>query len=96
MNRPVQHSRDLTTSVFLSGAASSDLFRIISGGPTIGPMPSYQNIPQEDRWALVHYIQSIFKPDYPQAPPSVDALAKPSKSGDVESSSATRDGPSQK
>lgn len=77
MDRPIQHSRDLTTRVFLNGAASSDLFRIISGGPNIGPMPNYLTIPQEDRWALVHYVQSIFKPDYPQAPPSVDALAKP-------------------
>jgi mono/diheme cytochrome c family protein len=76
MNRPIQNSRDLTTSVFLSGAAPSDLFRIISGGPNVGPMPNYLNIPQEDRWALVHYIQSVFKPDFPQAPPSADALAK--------------------
>ncbi len=96
MNRPVQHSRDLTTRVFLSGAASSDLFRIISGGPTIGPMPSYQNLPQEDLWALVHYVQSVFKPDFPQAPPSVDALAKPPQTNDGEPNSATADGPSQK
>ena len=79
MDRPIQLSRNLTTRVFLSGAASSDLFRIISGGPNVGPMPNYLTIPQEDRWALVHYIQSVFKPDFPQAPPSVDALAKPPK-----------------
>jgi mono/diheme cytochrome c family protein len=84
MNRPIQHSRDLTTRVFRGGAAASDLFRIISGGPTIGPMPSYQRLPQEDRWALVHYTQSVFKPDYPQAPPSADALAKPPKTNDGE------------
>lgn len=95
MNRPVQHSRDLTTRVFLSGAAPSDLFRIISGGPAIGPMPSYQNLPQEDLWALVHYVQSAFKPDYPQAPPSVDALADPRKTADGEPKPATGDGPSQ-
>lgn len=82
MNRPIGHSRDLTTRVFRGGAASSDLFRIISGGPTIGPMPSYLRIPPEDRWALVHYTQSVFKPDYPQAPPSADALAKPPKTDD--------------
>jgi mono/diheme cytochrome c family protein len=94
MNRPVQHSRDLTTHVFLSGAAPSDLFRIISGGPTIGPMPSYQNIPQADVWALVHYVQSVFKPDYPQAPLLTDAAANPQKSSDTEQDSATEDGPS--
>ena len=84
MNRPIQNSRDLTTRVFISGSASSDLFRIISGGPNMGPMPNYLTIPQEDRWALVHYIQSIFKPDFPQAPPSVDALANPDTSSAAE------------
>ena len=79
MNRPVEHSRNLTTRVFRSGAAPGDLFRIISGGPTIGPMPSYQNLSQHDLWALVHYVQSVFKPDFPQAPKSVDALANPAK-----------------
>jgi len=92
MNRPIGHSRDLTTRVFLSGAASSDLFRIISGGPTIGPMPSYQNIPNEDRWALVHYVQSVFKPDYPQAPASADALAHPPTTDDGKSDSAAANG----
>jgi len=82
MNRPIRHSRDLTTKVFGGGAAASDLFHIISVGPTIGPMPSYLRLPQEDRWALVHYTQSVFKPDYPQALPSADALVKPPKTDD--------------
>ena len=77
MDRPIEHSRDLTTRVYRGGAAASDLFRIISGGPTVGPMPSYQNLPIADRWSLVHYVQSIFKPELPQAPKSADAEAKP-------------------
>lgn len=76
MQRPVQHSRDLTTGVFRAGAASSDVYRIITGGPNMGPMPNYQNLPEADRWALVHYVRSIYKSDYPQAPPSADAKAK--------------------
>jgi mono/diheme cytochrome c family protein len=76
MQRPVAHSRDLTTGVFRSGAASSDIYRIITYGPNIGPMPSYQNIPEADRWALVHYVRSTYRSDYPQAPPSADAQAK--------------------
>ena len=84
MDRPIQNSRDLTNKVFLSGAAPSDLFRIITGGPNIGPMPNYHNMPQQDLWALVHYIQSVFKPDYPQAPPSVDAQAKPPAKSEAE------------
>jgi mono/diheme cytochrome c family protein len=94
MARPVEHSRDLTTRVFRSGAAPSDLFRIISGGPTIGPMPSYPRVPREDVWALVHYVQSVFKPDFPQAPPSVDALANPAKTSDAQPDSETQNDPS--
>ena len=40
-NRPIQHSRDLTAGVFRAGAAGSDVFRIISGGSNVGPMPNY-------------------------------------------------------
>jgi mono/diheme cytochrome c family protein len=76
MQRPVQHSRDLTTGVFRAGAAPSDVYRIIAGGPNIGPMPNYQKLPEADRWALVHYVRSTFKSDYPQAPASADAQAK--------------------
>ncbi len=76
MGRPIQHSRDLTTGVFRAGAAGSDVFRIISGGPNVGPMPNYLKLPAEDRWALVHYVRSIYKPDYPQAPASADAQAR--------------------
>jgi mono/diheme cytochrome c family protein len=76
MNRPIQHSRDLTAGVFRAGAAASDVFRIISGGPNLGPMPNYLKLPLEDRWALVHYVRSIYKRDYPQAPASADAQAR--------------------
>ncbi|MEX0679413.1 MAG: cytochrome c [Pirellulales bacterium] len=76
MNRPIQHSRDLTAGVFRAGAAGSDVFRIIAGGPNVGPMPNYQQLPMNDRWALVHYVRSIYKRDYPQAPASADAKAR--------------------
>jgi len=72
MNRPIESSRDLTTPVFLAGSASSDLYRIIAGGPNIGPMPNYQTMPREDLWALVRYMESLFKPDYPQADSTAD------------------------
>ncbi|MEX0978682.1 MAG: cytochrome c [Pirellulales bacterium] len=75
MNRPIQHSRDLTTGVFRAGAAASDVYRIISGGPNLGPMPNYLKLPVQDRWALVHYVRSVYKRDYPQAPASADAQA---------------------
>ena len=76
MNRPIQHSRDLTAGVFRAGGSPSDLFRIISGGPNIGPMPNYMTLPVEDRWALVHYVRSIYKPDLPQPLPSADEKAR--------------------
>ena len=76
MQRPVQHSRDLTTGVFRAGAANSDVYRIIAGGPNIGPMPNYQKLLETDRWALVDYVRSTYKSDYPQAPASADNQAK--------------------
>ncbi len=85
MGRPVYTSRDLTTPVFLAGASSKDLFRIIVGGPNVGPMPTYQDLPPEDCWDLVHYMQSCFKPDYPQAPASADAAAPSNENSDGES-----------
>ena len=68
--------------------------RIHGHHSTIGPMPSYLRIPQEDRWALVHYTQSVFKPDFPQAPPSADALAKPPKTKDGKPDTVNPDGAS--
>ncbi len=79
MNRPIFHSRNLTTPIFLAGSAPSDLFRIIAGGPNIGPMPNYQSLSREDSWALVRYIESLFKPDYPQVPESADASSSPAE-----------------
>jgi mono/diheme cytochrome c family protein len=76
MQRPLQHSRDLTSGVFRAGAAPSDVYRIITGGPNVGPMPNYQKLTEEERWALVHYVRSTFRSDYPQAPASADAQAK--------------------
>jgi mono/diheme cytochrome c family protein len=76
MQRPLQHSRDLTTGIYRAGAAPSDVYRIITGGPNIGPMPNYQKLDEPDRWALVHYVRSTFHSDYPQAPASADAQAK--------------------
>ena len=84
MGRPIHTSRDLTTPVFLAGASSSDLFRIISGGPNVGPMPTYQDLPREDCWDLVHYMQSCFKPDYPQAPASADAGTATDDNSEIE------------
>jgi mono/diheme cytochrome c family protein len=77
MQRPIQHSRDLTAGVFRAGSSTRDIFRIISGGPNVGPMPNYLNLSIEDRWALAHYVRSVFRSDYPQAPASADAEARP-------------------
>lgn len=76
MQRPLQHSRDLTSGIYRAGASGSDVYRIVTGGPNIGPMPNYQKLPEPDRWALVHYVRSVFNSDYPQAPASADAQAK--------------------
>jgi mono/diheme cytochrome c family protein len=45
---------------FKSGHMPKDLFRTITAGLDGTPMGSYVHIPEEDRWALVHYIRSKF------------------------------------
>ena len=57
----------------------SDLFRTLTRGLYGSSMPPFGHLDEQDRWALVHYVESVFKPDYPQAPPSADAEAKPPK-----------------
>jgi mono/diheme cytochrome c family protein len=60
MYRPVRHSRDLTSGVYHTGIAPSDLFRFITAGSPIGPMPDAAAIPAAERWDIVHYLRSLF------------------------------------
>ncbi len=51
---------DLTKRwTFRASATREDVYRTFITGLTGSPMPSYEDIPEEDRWALVDYIWSL-------------------------------------
>ncbi len=52
--------RDLTRGVLRAGSEPADVYRSIATGINGTPMPSFGGqIPPQDIWALVHYIQSL-------------------------------------
>lgn len=51
---------DLTKRwTFRASSTREDVYRTFITGLTGSPMPSYEDIPEEDRWALVDYIWSL-------------------------------------
>lgn len=56
--------RDLTQRWnFRNGSTRMDIFRTLSMG--IAPMPSFHNLPEEQRWHLTDYVYSLGKMDAP-------------------------------
>ena len=55
---PIQ-PRDMTAGVFRVGSEPADLYRSIATGINGTPMPSYDSLPPEDIWALVHFVLSL-------------------------------------
>jgi cytochrome c oxidase cbb3-type subunit 2 len=55
--------RDFTTGVYLGGPADRDLYLRFTTGLDGTPMPSYaDSLTDAQRWALVHYVQSLRAP----------------------------------
>jgi DMSO reductase family type II enzyme heme b subunit len=53
---------DITNpNYFKAGFKPEDIFRTLSTGLDGTPMNSYAHLPEEDRWALTHYIRSNFR-----------------------------------
>jgi cytochrome c oxidase cbb3-type subunit 2 len=54
---------DLTAGVFKGGHNGKEIYKRIATGMDGTPMPAYGDdvFPGKDRWALVHYIQSLAK-----------------------------------
>lgn len=51
---------DLRTANFRAGAAPEDLYRTLAAGIGGTAMPSWKGtLPEDDLWALVHYIRSL-------------------------------------
>lgn len=78
--------RDFTRGAFRlkSSAAGEmpfddDLFRTIATGIPIAGMPSFPDLSNDDRWALVHYVKSLAEP----GPPARTRIAPPERRGDA-------------
>lgn len=58
-------ARDFNTGLFRGGSTGQDLYTRIAVGLGGTPMVAYPDdvLPPEDRWALVHYIQSLRRKD---------------------------------
>ncbi len=62
---------------FKSGHKPEDLFRTITAGLDGTPMGSYVHVPEEDRWALVHYIRSKSVKEFKQGEFETDIYSFP-------------------
>ncbi len=62
---------------FKSGHTPEDLFRTLTSGLDGTPMGSYIHIPEEDRWALVHYIRSKSVKEFKEAEFETDIYSLP-------------------
>ena len=62
---------------FKSGHKPEDLFRTITSGLDGTPMGSYIHIPEEDRWALVHFIRSKLVKEFKEAEFETDLYSLP-------------------
>jgi len=62
---------------FKSGHKPEDLFRTLTSGLDGTPMGSYIHIPEEDRWALVHYIRSKSVKEFKEAEFETDIYSLP-------------------
>ena len=55
--------RDFTTGIYVGGPTDRDLYLRFTTGMTGTPMPSFQEqLTDEQRWHLVHYVQSLRVP----------------------------------
>ena len=61
---PALHPRDFNTGLFRGGHTGRDLYLRIHNGLAGTPMPRMETkYKPEERWAVVHYIQSLRRKD---------------------------------
>lgn len=65
--------RDFTTGVFRGGGSDVDLYYRFTVGMPGTPMPAFTQVSDEERWDLVHYVQSLRRPDARPWTPPADA-----------------------
>jgi mono/diheme cytochrome c family protein len=67
---------DITNpNYFKSGHDPKNIFRTISTGLDGTPMGSYAHLPEEDRWALVHFIRSNFRKGFQKGEFETDVMS---------------------
>ena len=68
--------RDFTDGTYKGGPADRDLYLRFTTGMTGSPMPAYSDdkMTAGERWALVHYVQSLRRPDRPVVVPPPNGL----------------------
>lgn len=67
--------RNFTTGIYLGGPSNRDLYMRFTTGLGGTPMPSYaDSLTDEQRWALVHYIQSLRVPHEVFNPPEANLI----------------------
>jgi DMSO reductase family type II enzyme heme b subunit len=67
---------DITNpNYFKAGHEPRDIFRTISTGLDGTPMGSYAHLPEEDRWALVHFVRSNFRKEFQKGEFETDVIS---------------------
>ncbi len=67
---------DITNPAYYkAGSEPKDIYRTISTGLDGTPMRSYADLPEEDRWALVHFLRSRFIKDIKPAETETDVFS---------------------
>ena len=64
--------RNFQEEKFKYGASSLEIYNTITKGVTGTSMPAFDLLPEQDRMAMAHYVQT-FVPDPPQNPPELVA-----------------------
>ena len=60
--------------LYKSGASSDDMYRMMMAGIGGTPMNSYDYLSADERWHLIHYLQSRFYPQTSLSPQADDVL----------------------
>lgn len=69
---------DITNPAFIkAGYDAKSIYKTLSTGLDGTPMESYSHIPEEDRWALVHFIRSRFHKEVVEAEFETDIYSYP-------------------
>ena len=67
---------DITNpNYFKAGHDPKNIFRTISTGLDGTPMGSYAHLPEEDRWALTHYVRSNFRKGFQKGEFETDIMS---------------------